>query len=1010
MRVFIAVLFVAMCLTSHIGYPQFNKPQKSDIPELKNYAIKTYNINNGLPSNGTTSAIKDRNGFLWVGTENGLCRFDGYTFKTFVNIPGDSTSLTNNYINTIVEDKKGRIWVGTLDGLNLLDPLTEKFKRFNHQDRVQGALSNNKIWSLLADKDNNIWIGTDDGFDHYIEKTKNFEVYQPNPSNINAIKGKSVNAIVEDSGDNLWLGNWSGGLNRFNKSTKKFVNFPQAQNPNDKNPNDVWSLCLDKEGDIWVGTYWKGLFKFDIKTSKFTSYPSPANENHGVFRILDLGYHLMLLAGNNNFYWFNSSNNTWQQINNFNSFQQAGLFQDRNGIIWICSMEGLTKLDGQQYKFAFYPFSNEKHIVKSILVKDHAVWVGTNNGLNIIQLSKGILTTLLHSNDPHSIGNNAINKLYLDNSGKLWDLTEFGFDEYNDQTGKFTHHSHHSSLGSFFNEDVFRDILEVTPGEYWLATDAGLKIYHSKTNTFTHYYNQKGKPYTLSNNHLYCLLKDADNNIWIGTEGGGLNRFDPSTHGFYNYVVNDKTTGSLSNNDIHDLFLDAHHNIWVCTQDGLNRYIKSSNSFRVYSKNDGFAGNVFKQMVEDSKGSLWIVTETRVSCFNPVTLQIKNFDEGDGVFSNAVIYKVNDHANVRINGQVTDEKGVSLPGVSVSLKGTSVRAVSDKDGNFSITVPNASSGTLVLSYVGYITQKVTLNGQTNIQVSLHADSKSLSEVVVVGYGTQKKATLTGSISVIKGADMVKSPEPDLSNSFAGRVSGVVANNTSGEPGYDGSNIVIRGLATYGNTSVLVVVDGVPGQIGGLERLDPNDIESVSILKDGSAAIYGSRAINGVILITTKHGKAGKPTVTYSFNQGFDSPTHLPQMADAATYVQIVNGAATVSGAGVIQWPQNGGNNQQWIITDNGNGYYKITNRNSSLVLDVNGASAVNGAGIIQSPWDSGNSKQWQLTSTSTGVYKVTNYNSGLALDVNVASTANGVGIIQWPWNSGSNQQWIIVQQ
>ncbi len=643
MRIFNILPVVLICLSCQIAYAQFNKPQNNDIPELKNYAIKTYDINNGLPSNSTTCTIKDKNGFLWVGTENGLCRFDGYIFKTFVNIPGDSTSLTNNYINTIIEDKVGRIWVGTLDGLNLLDPLTEKFKRFSHQDQVQGSLSNNKIWSLLADRDNNIWVGTDDGFDRFIERSRNFEVYQPNTSNPNAIKGKSVNAIIEDKENNIWLGNWSGGLNKFNKNTKKFVNFPQTQNANEKNPNDVWSLCLDEGGDIWVGTYWKGLFKFHIKTNAFTSYPSPANENHGVFRILNLGHHLMMLGGNQNFYWFNSLSNSWQQIHNFNSFQQAGLFQDQSGIIWICSLEGLTKLDGQQYKFAFYPFSNAKRNVKSILVKNHAVWVGTNNGLDVIQLDKGVSTTLLHSNDAQSIGNNIINKLYLDNGGKLWDLTEFGFDEYDDQTGKFTHHSHHSSLGSFFNEDVFRDILEVSPGEYWLATDAGLKIYHSITNTFTHYFNQKGKSNTLSNNHLYCLLKDAENNIWIGTEGGGLNRFNRSTHTFFNYVVNDKTAGSLSNNDIHDIFLDSHHNIWVCTQDGLNKYIKSTNSFRVYSKNDGFASNVFKQMVEDSKGNLWIVTETGVSSFNPEKMQIKNFDEGDGVFANTVICKVNDH-------------------------------------------------------------------------------------------------------------------------------------------------------------------------------------------------------------------------------------------------------------------------------------------------------------------------------------------------------------------------------
>jgi len=245
-------------------------------------------------------------------------------------------------------------------------------------------------------------------------------------------------------------------------------------------------------------------------------------------------------------------------------------------------------------------------------------------------------------------------------------------------------------------------------------------------------------------------------------------------------------------------------------------------------------------------------------------------------------------ADARISGKVTDENGLPLPGVSILLKGTTTGTVSDLNGNFSINVPDASSGVLVFSFIGYTSQSVTLTGSTQLTVSLQPDSKALNEVVVIGYGTQKKATLTGSISVIKGKDMVKSPQPNLSDSFAGRVSGVIANNPSGEPGYDGSGILIRGLATTGSNNVLVVVDGIPGQIGGLERLDPNDIESVSVLKDGSAAVYGNRAANGVILITTKHGKAGKPTVNYTFNQGFSSPTRLPKLADAATYAQIVN--------------------------------------------------------------------------------------------------------------------------
>lgn len=242
----------------------------------------------------------------------------------------------------------------------------------------------------------------------------------------------------------------------------------------------------------------------------------------------------------------------------------------------------------------------------------------------------------------------------------------------------------------------------------------------------------------------------------------------------------------------------------------------------------------------------------------------------------------------QVSGQVLDESGFGLPGASVLLMGTSNGTVTDLDGNFKLTFSNIENPKLMVSFIGYESQEIAINGRSTIEVNLMPDMQSLNEVVVVGYGEQKKATLTGSVSQVEGKDLQNSPQPNLSNSLAGRFSGIIANNRGGEPGYDGSSISIRGLATTGNNDVLVVIDGVPGQIGGLERLNPNDIESVSVLKDASAAIYGSRAANGVILVTTKRGKTGKPTISYSFNQGFSSPTRLPDMADARTYGEIRN--------------------------------------------------------------------------------------------------------------------------
>ncbi len=196
--------------------------------------------------------------------------------------------------------------------------------------------------------------------------------------------------------------------------------------------------------------------------------------------------------------------------------------------------------------------------------------------------------------------------------------------------------------------------------------------------------------------------------------------------------------------------------------------------------------------------------------------------------------------------------------------------------------------TLVFSYIGYMSQEIPVNNRNAINITLTSDDKMLNEVVVVGYGEQKKETVTGSVATLKGSELIKSPAVNLTNSIAGRMPGVIATNSSGEPGYDGSAIRIRGSNTLGNTDALIVIDGVPGRNGGIDRLNPADIESISVLKDASAAIYGSRAANGVILVTTKRGKSGKPELSYSFNQGFSQPTVIPKMASASQYAELVN--------------------------------------------------------------------------------------------------------------------------
>jgi TonB-linked SusC/RagA family outer membrane protein len=250
---------------------------------------------------------------------------------------------------------------------------------------------------------------------------------------------------------------------------------------------------------------------------------------------------------------------------------------------------------------------------------------------------------------------------------------------------------------------------------------------------------------------------------------------------------------------------------------------------------------------------------------------------------------IKENAPIKVTGKVTDQAtGETLVGVSILIKGTNVGAVTDINGKFTVTA--SENAVLVVSYIGYVTQEVPVGGKALLNIKLQSSSKGLNEVVVVGYGVQKKVTVTGSVTSVKGDELVKSPATNLSNSIAGRMPGVVATNSSGEPGYDGSSILIRGRNTLGNNDPLVVIDGVPSPAGqnNIDRINPADVESISVLKDASAAIYGARAANGVILITTKHGKLGKPDLSYTYNKGFARPTTIPKMANSTEYATMVN--------------------------------------------------------------------------------------------------------------------------
>lgn len=248
--------------------------------------------------------------------------------------------------------------------------------------------------------------------------------------------------------------------------------------------------------------------------------------------------------------------------------------------------------------------------------------------------------------------------------------------------------------------------------------------------------------------------------------------------------------------------------------------------------------------------------------------------------------------NLAVTGKITDKTGSPIPGVSVLIKGSTVATSSDVNGNYSIQIPG-NAALLVFSYVGTKTQEVAVSKSGTFHVTMEEAENALNDVVVVGYGTQRKASVTGSISTLNNKELLQSPVGDLTNTFAGRVVGVITKQPAGEPGADAAQIYIRGNATFGKASMepLYVVDGIVRSSRDFSQMDPNEIESVNILKDASsAAIFGVKGANGVVLVTTKRGKLGKLTANYTFNYGLSQVTRLPKNLGSYEYAVLFNEA------------------------------------------------------------------------------------------------------------------------
>ncbi|MCK4346656.1 MAG: hypothetical protein KAX05_15335, partial [Bacteroidales bacterium] len=565
--------------------------------------------------------LEDNSGKLWIGTREGLNKFDPKTekFTVYKNDPQDPESLSHNNVRSIFEDSSGMLWIGTWGGgVNKFDRKTEKFTVYKHDPQDPESLSWSWVLSIFEDSSGMLWIGTGNGLNKLDPKTEKFTVYINNPQDSESLSYNRVLSIFEEKSGNLWIGT-GNGLNKFDRKTEKFTVYKNdPQDPESLSSNWVSSTLEDKSGRLWIGTR-EGLNKFDPKTEKFTVYKNdpqdPGSLSHnGVSSILE----------------------------------------DNSGIIWIGTLYGgLNKFDSKAKKFTLFqhnpqdPESLSNNIVRSIIEdKSGSLWIGTwGGGLNKFDSKTKKFTLFQHNpQDPESISSNVVHSIFEDKSGNLWIGTGNGLNKFDPKTEKFTVYP--ESLSNAY----IITILEDKSGNIWIGGEVGLSKLNPKTEKLTVYKHDPQNPESLSHNVVISIFEDSSGKLWIGTEAGWLNKLDPKTEKFTGYKNDPQDPESLSHNTVISIFEDSSGTLWFGTSGGgLNKLVppapdfsgsgsEESIKFIHYTTKDGLPDNTIHGLLEDDKGNLWISTGKGLSKFTPLKSPLKGGIQR-GVFKN---YSVED--------------------------------------------------------------------------------------------------------------------------------------------------------------------------------------------------------------------------------------------------------------------------------------------------------------------------------------------------------------------------------
>jgi len=612
----------------------------------------------GLSENAVYQVIQDKMGFIWFLTQNGLNRYDGYSFKIYDYNPLDSNSITAGFYYSLEQDPGGLLWMNSeTNGIYSFNPVSGLFYNYRSDLKNKNSLADDQTTMLATDKIGNIWIGTMKGLDKLEPRTKKFTHFVSGDAGGAGISNNKVYSVCIDEDDNLWLITGSPGIDYFDTKTGKVIrhfDFGSSDDPGDDFQNHIYEVSRGKNGNIWIGSKENGLFCYNTRTGKIMNFQHKKTDpysiaDNGVYKCLEDNLGNLWLAtdaGTIDFYEKSTGKFYHRTVSHIG---QIDMTEDQSGKIWIATMNGIYACNTRFKKFNSILLEADNHSYSDqspfyfFRTKSGTMYV-SYRGIRILDNSAKKLTPFeINVNGKNIFENNITWQIYEDRAENLWFATIRGLLFYNPRKKQYKWYEHKENDNTSLSASSCTGILEDRKGRYWVSTwGGGFELFDPVKGQFKPFNTDAVSELFITNN-LAGIFEDSKGLIYFGSLGGGMLQFDPEKGAVTNFRHHVLDPSSISS-DIPNNFRESRSGIiWVCTSGGgLNAFDPGTKKFRSFTTREGLCSNNIVSITEDDNGNYWLGTYNGISCFSPPRdpfdpfspFSFRNYDISDGLPDN----------------------------------------------------------------------------------------------------------------------------------------------------------------------------------------------------------------------------------------------------------------------------------------------------------------------------------------------------------------------------------------